>query len=122
MVAHSNRCLHPEPRAVQCLAVLPTVSTQTGVQHQSLPTSVRPQTCGPLAQGFIDAARAFQKEAGIEAGPSDEAADVRMHVRNALEQGQVDQAIEQVNDFNPEVCKLDACCWFTMRMLLAPFC
>lgn len=55
------------------------------------------------SQGYIDAARAFQQESGVPAGPSDETADVRMRVRQAVEQGNVDVAIEEVNDLNPEV-------------------
>ena len=76
-------------------------------------------------QGYIDAARAFQKEAGIEAGFSDEVADVRMHVRNALEQGHVDEAIEQVNDLNPEVrsakiSMLHVLCWLLVCLARLP--
>lgn len=30
----------------------------------------------------------------------------RMHIRNAVEHGELERAISQVNDLNPEVCYL----------------
>jgi hypothetical protein len=32
-----------------------------------------------------------------------EGSEERMHIRNAVEKGAVDEAIERVNDLNPEV-------------------
>jgi glucose-induced degradation protein 8 len=55
-------------------------------------------------QGYMDAARAFLEETGMESGPSSETAEARMHVRNAVEHGSIIAAIERVNDLNPEVC------------------
>lgn len=80
---------------------------QSRVVHVSHQNHHRHRRCAVtslvLVQGYIDAARAFQQEARIDAGPSDETADVRMFVRSAVEEGKVDEAIERVNDLNPEV-------------------
>ena len=64
-----------------------------------------------FAQGHLDAAKAFQEEAGMQeaatsAQLADETAEARMHVRNAVEEGNIDEAIARVNDLNPEVCCL----------------
>ena len=60
-------------------------------------------------QGYMDAARAFQEEAGMPVSPPMEAEDARMHVRNAVEEGEIEEAIERVNDLNPDVSLLSSC-------------
>lgn len=61
--------------------------------------------CMPM-QGYMDAARAFQEEAGMPVSQPMEVEDARMHVRNAVEEGEIEEAIERVNDLNPEVSVL----------------
>jgi hypothetical protein len=54
-------------------------------------------------QGYTDAAKAFQEEAGLPKELLAAGSEERMHIRNAVEKGAVDEAIERVNDLNPEV-------------------
>jgi hypothetical protein len=54
-------------------------------------------------QGFVEAARAFEQEAGVAPGVELSSITNRMHVRKAVQSGEVEQAIGQVNDIDPEV-------------------
>lgn len=54
-------------------------------------------------QGYYDAASTFQTESGTAPGMSLETCTERMHIRNAVEAGNIEDAVERVNDLNPEV-------------------
>jgi hypothetical protein len=54
-------------------------------------------------QGYYDAASTFQTESGTAPGMSLETCTERMHIRNAVEAGNIEAAVERVNDLNPEV-------------------
>jgi glucose-induced degradation protein 8 len=54
-------------------------------------------------QGYMDAAKAFEEESGTSCGPVTATAMDRMAIRSAVERGQLVEAIERVNDLNPEV-------------------
>ena len=51
----------------------------------------------------MDAARAFQREAGAAPGVDLDAITDRMEVRRAVQRGDVQAAIERVNDLDPEI-------------------
>lgn len=51
----------------------------------------------------MDAAEAFQRESGTGAGVDLLAIKERMEIRRAVQSGDIESAIEQVNDFNPEI-------------------
>lgn len=57
----------------------------------------------PLPQGYVDAARAFEKESGTTPGVDLASISDRMEIRAAVTAGDVDAAVEKVNDLNPEV-------------------
>lgn len=57
-------------------------------------------------QGYYDAASAFQTESGTAPGMSLETCTERMHIRNAVEAGNIEDAVERVNDLNPEVLSM----------------
>ena len=56
-----------------------------------------------IIEGYKDAAEQFSKEASLPPAVDLSTIQDRMTVRNAIESGQVDDAIEKVNDLDPEV-------------------
>lgn len=60
-------------------------------------------------QGFVEAAEIFQRESGTDPGVDLRAITDRMEVRKALQSGNVEDAIDKVNDLNPEVTSLSNC-------------
>ena len=56
-------------------------------------------------QGYVDAADVFQKESNTKPGVDLAAITDRMEIRKAVQSGDIQQAIERVNDLNPEVSK-----------------
>ena len=56
-----------------------------------------------LLQGYVEAADTFSKEAGTHPGVDLNAITDRMEIRKAVQSGNVDFAVERVNDLSPEV-------------------
>lgn len=56
-----------------------------------------------LPQGYVDAARMFESESGTAPGVQLSTIMDRMEIRKAVQAGQVEEAIDKVNDLNPEV-------------------
>ena len=54
-------------------------------------------------QGYLDAAKTFEKESGTPMDHNVDCSEERMHIRNAVEHGELQSAISQLNDLNPEV-------------------
>jgi muramidase (phage lysozyme) len=54
-------------------------------------------------QGYVDAARMFQQESGTAPAVNLEQITDRMQIRQAVQAGRVEEAIDKVNDLNPEV-------------------
>lgn len=54
-------------------------------------------------QGYVEAARAFETESGTGPGVDLSSITDRMEIRKAVHAGDVDAAIERVNDMNPEL-------------------
>jgi hypothetical protein len=52
----------------------------------------------------VEAAETFTKESGTEAGMDVSDIHERMDIRRAVQSGMIEEAIEKVNDLNPEVC------------------
>eukprot|EP00892_Ulva_mutabilis_P011004 jgi/Ulvmu1/8276/UM041_0087.1 len=59
-------------------------------------------------EGYLDAARTFEKESGTPMDRNMDRSQERMHIRNAIEHGELEQAISQVNDLNPEILESNA--------------
>ena len=55
------------------------------------------------AQGYVDAARTLEQESGTAPGVVLSTITDRMEIRKAVQSGQVEEAIDKVNDLNPEV-------------------
>lgn len=56
-----------------------------------------------VIEGFKSAAEEFGREAGLTAPVDLESIESRMNIREALQRGDVSEAITRVNDLNPEV-------------------
>ena len=56
-----------------------------------------------VVEGYKEAAENFAREAGMSPVPDFESIQNRMTVRNAIQRGDIVEAIERVNDLNPEV-------------------
>ena len=59
-----------------------------------------------IVEGYKDAAEHFSVESGLEASVDFGSIRERMEIRNAVEAGNIEAAIEKVNDLDPEVCSL----------------
>ena len=56
-----------------------------------------------VIEGYKSAAEEFSQEAGIESSVDFESIESRMNIREALQRGDVSDAIAKVNDLDPEV-------------------
>jgi hypothetical protein len=56
-----------------------------------------------VIEGYKDAAETFSQECGLTPSIDVDSIQDRMNIRNAIQNGNVEEAIERVNDLNPEV-------------------
>ncbi|KAK9791866.1 hypothetical protein WJX73_010094 [Symbiochloris irregularis] len=56
-----------------------------------------------VTEGFVEAAEVFMAESGTQPGVDLPAITDRMQIRKALQSGNVEDAIDRVNDLNPEI-------------------
>ena len=56
-----------------------------------------------VIEGYKSAAEEFSKEAGLDAPVDFDSIENRMNIREALQRGDVGDAITRVNDLNPDV-------------------
>ncbi|KAJ1656398.1 hypothetical protein IWQ61_004022 [Dispira simplex] len=56
-----------------------------------------------LVEGYKDAAEKFSQECGLQPGEDLETTQERMRIRFAVQAGNIEEAIERVNDLNPEI-------------------
>lgn len=59
-----------------------------------------------MIEGYKSAAEEFSQEANLTPPVDFESIESRMDIREALQRGDVEDAITRVNDLNPEVCLL----------------
>lgn len=57
-----------------------------------------------VIEGYKSAAEEFSQEANISPPVDFESIESRMDIREALQRGDIEDAITRVNDLNPEVC------------------
>ncbi|KIW01934.1 uncharacterized protein PV09_06773 [Verruconis gallopava] len=71
-----------------------------------------------IKEGYPDSARKFALEANIKQGARDEEAiRARVEVKNAIHSGQIQTAIERINELDPEILDLDAPLHFALLRL-----
>lgn len=68
-----------------------------------------------VIEGYKDAAESFVKEANLTPSIDLNSIENRMNIRNAVQSGQIEAAIEMVNDLDPEVTFLT-----TLAMKIKP--
>lgn len=56
-----------------------------------------------IQEGFKDAAERFRFETGVDPGPQIYLLDDRIKIREAVQNGRIDDAIDLTNDLNPEI-------------------
>ncbi|PNH10466.1 Glucose-induced degradation protein 8 [Tetrabaena socialis] len=56
-----------------------------------------------VTEGYVEAARMFEQESSTPPGVNLDAITDRMEVRRALQSGDVESAMEKVNDLDPEI-------------------
>lgn len=73
-----------------------------------------------VIEGYKTAAEEFSKEADIRPSVDLSSIESRMNIREAIQRGDVEEAIERTNDLNPEV---RYCCrfFFFFQRKIIPF-
>ena len=56
-----------------------------------------------VTEGYVEAAEQFQQESGTAPGVDLATITDRMVIRQAVQGGQIEEAIDKVNDLNPEI-------------------
>ena len=56
-----------------------------------------------INEGYQNAARNFAREAGIELNDDRSAMEDRVHIRNDIYMGNIQSAIERINNLHPQV-------------------
>lgn len=56
-----------------------------------------------VIEGYKDAAEKFSRESGLQPGIDLASIQDRMNIRNSIQAGDIEDAIERVNDLDPEV-------------------
>lgn len=57
-------------------------------------------------EGYPLAAAKFSKEANLQPRQEDQAVKARQEIKNSIHQGDMQKAIEALNELDPEVCQL----------------
>jgi hypothetical protein len=64
-----------------------------------------------VIEGYKSAAEEFSQEANLAPPVDFESIESRMDIREALQRGDIEDAITRVNDLNPEVCSEFSLLW-----------
>ncbi|WRT66024.1 uncharacterized protein IL334_002975 [Kwoniella shivajii] len=70
-----------------------------------------------LIEGFSDAAVEFARETGLPADVDHEKVQERMEIRQAVEDGRVEEAVRRVNELDPEILDTNAPLLFHLHLL-----
>jgi len=68
-----------------------------------------------VIEGYKSAAEEFNKEAGLKPSVDFDSIESRMEIREALQRGDVEDAITRVNDFDPEILDTNPALYFHMQ-------
>ncbi|KAL4458736.1 hypothetical protein ABPG75_013601 [Micractinium tetrahymenae] len=68
-----------------------------------------------VTEGYVDAARVFERESGTAPGVDLDQITDRMDIRKAVQSGDVEQAIERVNDLDPEILETQQGLFFHLQ-------
>jgi len=68
-----------------------------------------------VIEGYKDAAETFSQECGLLPSIDVDSIQDRMNIRNAIQNGNVEEAIERVNDLNPEILDTNPKLYFHLQ-------
>lgn len=68
-----------------------------------------------VKEGFKDAVAAFQEESGINPGVNMSMLDDQIKIRDAVEAGSIQEAVELVNDVDPEILDTNSTLFFHLQ-------
>lgn len=68
------------------------------------------------AEGYKDAAERFQEESGITPPVDLNSLDDRIKIRNAIQNGQIQEAIRLINQLHPELLDNDRYLYFHLQV------
>lgn len=68
-----------------------------------------------VKEGFKDAVLSFQKESGIEPGVNMAIMDDQIKIRDAIEEGSIQNAVELVNEVDPEILDTNSKLYFHLQ-------
>lgn len=68
-----------------------------------------------VKEGFKDAVMAFQEESGVDPGVNMAILDDQIKIRDAIEAGSIQDAVELVNDADPEILDTDSKLFFHLQ-------
>lgn len=71
-------------------------------------------------EGYPLAAAKFSKEANLQPRQEDPAVKARQQIKTSIHQGNIQEAIEALNDLDPEVCQLFCFPFFLSLSTFAP--
>ena len=70
------------------------------------------------SEGFKEAAEKFRMESGIQPGVDLDTLDERIKIREAVQNGQIEEAIELVNNLHPELLDNNRHLYFHLQVRL----
>lgn len=68
-----------------------------------------------VKEGFKDAVLTFQEETGLDPGVNMASMDDQIKIREAIEAGRIQDAVEMVNDVDPEILDTDPTLYFHLQ-------
>ncbi|KAF6265934.1 CTLH/CRA C-terminal to lish motif domain-containing protein [Scenedesmus sp. NREL 46B-D3] len=68
-----------------------------------------------VTEGYVDAARMLEQESGTAPGVELGSITHRMEIRKAVQSGQVEEAIDKVNDMDPEILEEQQALFFHLQ-------
>lgn len=93
---------HP-PTLNSCIFILPSASMPLTKMDSDINALILDYL---TMEGYPQAAANFSKEANLQPMQEDPAIRARQEIRNLIHQGHIQDAIESLNDLDPEVCRL----------------
>lgn len=70
-----------------------------------------------IIEGYQSAASKFAQEANISSSVALDSIEDRIRIRAAIHAGHIPEAVERINDLNPEVCILSILCYVVFRAI-----
>ena len=86
------------------------------IRYRMLYSPMLTQCLSPVTEGFKEAAEKFKIESGIQPCIDLDALDERIRIREAIQNGQIREAIALVNNLHPELLDNDRYLYFHLQV------